>query len=390
MLSNEQLKQIKNLINIVDDNIIIKEDIINIYQRFLEWKDNFNKLYDFNQINIENISTIPYLIDFIKFTFHEFKLCFININKNQLYQIFQNNNLNNNLNNKSNIIILKSKNNSNLWCIKKILNTWTEIGLSTLYFKPVNINKLLNTINNFDVLFLINDLYIFKILINNISNLNNCYNQLHINNNTLIQNILHHKLHKLTFNIYYYSSFIHQYININFNQLKNLINNLLKNNNLKLNILEYNEILSSSIIFKNDKHNIIWYNSLNIKEKNENNVVENNVVENNVVENNVVENNVVENNVIENNVVENNVIENNVIENDVVENDVVENDVEVENDVIENDVIENDVVEVEDKDIEVNKSSNVILYVDYDSSKNEIYHIDCNMSNTRGIYRLRL
>ena len=362
MLSNEQLKQIQNLINIVDDNIIIKEDIINIYQRFLEWKDNFNKLYDFNQINIENISTIPYLIDFIKFTFHEFKLCFININKNQLYQIFQNNNLNNNLNNKSNIIILKSKNNSNLWCIKKILNTWTEIGLSTLYFKPVNINKLLNTINNFDVLFLINDLYIFKILINNISNLNNCYNQLHINNNTLIQNILHHKLHKLTFNIYYYSSFIHQYININFNQLKNLINNLLKNNNLKLNILEYNEILSSSIIFKNDKHNIIWYNSLNIKEKNENNVVE----------------------------VENDVVENDVVENDVVENDVeVENDV-IENDVIENDVIENDVVEVEDKDIEVNKSSNVILYVDYDSSKNEIYHIDCNMSNTRGIYRLRL
>ena len=374
MLSNEQLKQIKNLINIVDDNIVIQEDIINIYQRFLEWKDNFNKLYDFNQVNIENISTAPYLIDLIKFTFKEFKLCFININKNQLYQIFQNNNLNNNLNNDSNIIILKSKNNSNLWCIKKILNTWTEIGLSTLYFKPVNINKLLNTINNFDVLFLINDLYIFKILINNISNLNNSYNQLYKNNNTLLHNILHHRLHKLTFNIYYYSSFIHQYININFNQLKNLINNLLKNNNLKLNILEYNKILSSSIIFNNDKHNIIWYNSSNIKEKIKN--------ENVIVENEVVENDVVVNDVVENDVVENVVVENVVVENDVVENEAVENDV-VENDVVENDVVENDVVEI-------NKSSNVILYVDYDSSKNEIYHIDCNMSNIKGIYRLRL
>ena len=284
MISNNDLNKITNLINYsLGKKIFLENKCFNYYKDFLDWKQKTRFLCKYDEITIENRHNFPFIFDFIIFLFFKQGIyCsrIRNLNINLFKKLF----------NERNLLIIRSKNNGKYWCLKKILNTWTEINLETHDFKKINLDLLINNFNKFECLVLAENIEFFNLLIKKYCDLSeilfNFQYKINENNKNIYQgdsenlNLKVNKIEiyeniKLIFNFFYLFSHISDNLKYNNICFKNLNEYFFSFDQYKFDNINYNELiyLKNSINYliedefiyfdKESNNKLTWSNKLN-------------------------------------------------------------------------------------------------------------------------------
>ena len=271
MIGKQDIIKITNLYNYaIGEKILDFEKCFKYYEKFLLWKDKTDLLYEYDKINIENKDKLPFLLNFINFVFFKEEIFVQKINN-------LNSSLLNKLLNERKFIVLRSKDNGKYWCLKKLLNTWTEINLENHDFKKVNENVLLNNYNKFECLISLSTIELLNLIIKKYKNCYEIFIKILSKPENFYNKIELFNFYKEIFSFYFVLKHINLNCNISKYYFQDFENYFIKNTKIEenkflnlekknfQNLFEiFNNLIYTKLIIndKKSKKNFSWINIL--------------------------------------------------------------------------------------------------------------------------------